>query len=175
MNPDGALSVLSAMITPAVLISACGTLILSTSQRLARTTDRVRNLTGRFKHLVGDGRSEPLAQDEKRMIISQLPRLTRRVRLLQRSLTAFYSAVAVFVLTSLVVGGGELLGRETAFVPVVLGLLGALALAFGSVLLMFEAQLSYHTTRKEMDFLQHLGDHYNELYRHEQDFRPPPP
>ena len=33
--PD-AISVLSAMITPAVLISACGTLILSTSNRLGR-------------------------------------------------------------------------------------------------------------------------------------------
>lgn len=39
------LSVLSAMITPAVLISACGTLIFSTSTRLARIVDRVRELT----------------------------------------------------------------------------------------------------------------------------------
>jgi hypothetical protein len=38
------LSVLSEMITPAVLISACGTLIFSTSTRLARIVDRVREL-----------------------------------------------------------------------------------------------------------------------------------
>jgi len=40
-----ALSLLTAMITPAVLISACGTLIFSTSARLARLVDRVRELS----------------------------------------------------------------------------------------------------------------------------------
>lgn len=33
------------MITPALLISACGTLVLSTSNRLSRVVDRVRVLT----------------------------------------------------------------------------------------------------------------------------------
>ena len=42
---DNPLSLLSAMITPAVLISACGTLIMSTSLRLARIVDRVRELS----------------------------------------------------------------------------------------------------------------------------------
>jgi hypothetical protein len=40
-----ALDLLSAMITPAVLISACGTLIVSTSSRLARIVDRARGLS----------------------------------------------------------------------------------------------------------------------------------
>ncbi len=38
-----AVSVLTAMITPALLLSACGTLILSTSNRLARIVDRIRS------------------------------------------------------------------------------------------------------------------------------------
>ena len=37
--------VLGAMITPAVLISASGTLVLSTSNRLSRVVDRVRVLS----------------------------------------------------------------------------------------------------------------------------------
>jgi hypothetical protein len=40
--PQNALAVLTAMITPAVLISACGALIFSTSSRLGRVIDRVR-------------------------------------------------------------------------------------------------------------------------------------
>ena len=39
------ISVLTAMITPAVMISACGTLILSTSQRLSRVIGRVYEWT----------------------------------------------------------------------------------------------------------------------------------
>ena len=40
--PQNALAVLTAMITPAVLISACGALIFSTSTRMGRVVDRVR-------------------------------------------------------------------------------------------------------------------------------------
>jgi len=39
------LTVLTAMITPALLISASGTFVLSTSNRLSRVIDRVRRLT----------------------------------------------------------------------------------------------------------------------------------
>ena len=42
--PTG-LGLISSMITPAVLISACGTLVFSTATRLARIVDRVRELS----------------------------------------------------------------------------------------------------------------------------------
>ena len=41
MDTEAAIAVLTAMITPAVLISACGSMILSTSSRLGRVVDRV--------------------------------------------------------------------------------------------------------------------------------------
>ena len=40
-----ALQILSAMITPAVLILACGSLVMTTSSRLIRCVDRVRQIT----------------------------------------------------------------------------------------------------------------------------------
>ena len=95
---DPVFSVLTAMITPAVLISGAGTLLLSTSNRLGRSTDRVRTLTARFKLLMGpQGQSEPLAAEEKRLILEQLPRLTRRTRYLHRAMQAFYLSVALLV------------------------------------------------------------------------------
>ena len=39
------------MITPAVLISACAGLILSTSVRLGRVVDRVRALSEKFEEM----------------------------------------------------------------------------------------------------------------------------
>ena len=48
---SSALAVLTAMITPAVLISACGALILSTSTRLGRVVDRVRMLIDSFEEM----------------------------------------------------------------------------------------------------------------------------
>ena len=52
------LAILSAMIAPAVLISACGSLIIATSQGLNRTIDRVRNISHEFKELTSN-KDEP--------------------------------------------------------------------------------------------------------------------
>ncbi|MFC4638476.1 DUF2721 domain-containing protein [Deinococcus hohokamensis] len=162
---DASLQVLSAMITPAVLISGAGTLLMSTSSRLGRVTDRVRHLTARFKVLVTpQGQAEPLAREEKRMIVQQLPRLARRSRIIVRAMTALYLAVALLVLTSILIGGSALLGRTPGPAAVVLAITGAAALAYGALLLSFETRLSARTTREEMKFLVGLGEHYAGLY-----------
>ena len=76
--------VLGAMITPAVLISASGTLALSTSNRLARVVDRVRKILGEAEGLP-PGADAKLEDIEKRAVLTdQLNRLERRISLLQR-------------------------------------------------------------------------------------------
>ncbi|MEF2279670.1 DUF2721 domain-containing protein [Deinococcus sp. YIM 134068] len=163
--PDPNLGVLTAMITPAVLISGAGTLLMSTSTRLGRTTDRVRHLTARFKVLVSEsGQQEALAREEKQMIIRQLPRLAHRSRIIQRAMTALYLAVALLVLTSILIGSASLFGTSFGFAPVVLAILGAASLAYGALLLSFETRLSARTTQEEMQFLVNLGRHYAGLY-----------
>ena len=163
--PATTFNALSAMITPAVLISGAGTLIMSTSTRLGRSTDRVRTLTSRFKVLVSEeGQKEPMAREEKILIIGQLPRLTRRTRYLHRALQAFYLAVALLVLTSILLGIEHLTQQTTGFFPVALALAGASTLAYGAILLSFESTQSSITTRREMRFLEELGAHYASLY-----------
>ena len=58
MDPAAAIAVLTAMITPAVLISACGSMILSTSGRLGRVVDRVRALSDRLEATTDQGDSK---------------------------------------------------------------------------------------------------------------------
>lgn len=162
---DSTFGVLSAMITPAVLISGAGTLILSTSNRLGRSTDRVRNLTARFKVLVSEqGQKEPLARQEKTLIMEQLPRLTSRTRYLHRALRAFYLSVALLVLTSILIGIENLSHLSTGGFPVALALAGASVLAYGALLLSFESTQSSLTTKREMLFLEELGAHYASRY-----------
>src|SRR5439155_21789847 len=112
MEPfSSALAVLSAMITPAVLISACGTLVLSTSMRLGRIVDRVRDLSDRFEQLPNIGNTE--VQLEKRsMIMKQLDLSASRARLLQRSLTSLYLAIGLFVSTTVAIGIMAVLGAS---------------------------------------------------------------
>lgn len=162
---DPSSSALTAMLTPAVLISGAGALILSTSTRLGRATDRVRSLTQRFKELVSEeGQRQPMAREEKRLIMNQLPKLTRRTRYLHRAQQSLYFALALLVFTSVSSGSEHLLGAQLGNLPAIFALIGACILAYGATLLSFESSLSSRTTRKEMIFLEQLGEHYAALY-----------
>jgi len=150
---SGSLAVLTAMITPAVLISASGTMILSTSTRLGRVVDRVRSLSDRLQTLSDGDPKMDLFEEKRAMIFDQLDKLTSRSRLLQRALTTFYLAVGVFVATSVAIGIVSFFSARWAFIPVAFGLIGAFFLFYGSMLLVFEARLALSTTHAEMDFI----------------------
>jgi Protein of unknown function (DUF2721) len=158
---SSSLAVLTAMITPAVLISASGTMILSTSTRLGRVVDRVRSLSDRLEEISRDHPAKTEFLEERRaMLFDQLDKLTSRSRLLQRGLTSFYVAVAIFVATSVAIGLVAVTGTKYSWIPIVMGLLGACLLFYGSMLLIFEARLALSTTHAEMDFLWGITKRY---------------
>ena len=150
---SSSLAVLTAMITPAVLISASGTMILSTSTRLGRVVDRVRSLSDRLQEPSRGESEADFAAERRAMLFDQLDKLTSRSRLLQRALTTFYLAVGVFVATSVAIGVVAFSGARFGWIPVAMGLIGAFFLFYGSMLLVFEARLALSTTHAEMDFI----------------------
>ncbi|HEV2905638.1 MAG TPA: DUF2721 domain-containing protein, partial [Pyrinomonadaceae bacterium] len=81
---SASLAVLTAMITPAVLISASGTMILSSSVRLGRVVDRVRSLSDRLLEISREDHAEEFLEERRAMLYDQLDKLTSRSRLLQR-------------------------------------------------------------------------------------------
>jgi hypothetical protein len=157
---SSSLAVLSAMITPAVLISACGTMILSTSTRLGRVVDRVRSLSDRLEELAHAERELELFEERRAVIFVQLDKLTSRARILQRSMVTFYWALGIFVSTSVAIGGAAVSGTRYHFIPVVMGLIGACFLFYGSILLISEARLALGTIHSEMDFIWRLSKEY---------------
>jgi hypothetical protein len=157
---SSALAVLTAMITPAVLISACGTMILSTSTRLGRVVDRVRSLSDKLEELASKEGEVQLLDDRRAIIFVQLDKLTSRARLLQRSMTVFYMALGIFVSTSVAIGIVAVSGLRYSWIPVVVALVGASCLFYGSVLLIFEARLALSTIHMEMDFIWRFTKHF---------------
>ena len=158
MDPtSSAVAVLTAMITPAVLISACGSMILSTSSRLGRVVDRVRALSDKLEELARKNSDE--TKERQGVIFGQLDKLTSRARILQRSMVAFYLATGMFVATSVAIGLVAVIPSSPHYnyVPVIVGLLGACCLFYGSILLIFEARLALSTIHAEMDFVWRQG------------------
>ncbi len=157
---SSAVAVLTAMITPAVLISACGTMILSTSTRLGRVVDRVRGLIADFEDMMKEQEEEgvELFDERRSATFNQLDKLTTRSRLLQKSLRVFYLSLGMFVATSVAIGIVAALNRPgLAWVPVVIGLAGACGLFYGSVLLIKESRIAQESLNAEMDFIWKLG------------------
>src|SRR5260370_17694552 len=91
-----ALTILTSMITPALLISAAGTFILSTSNRLGRVVDRVRAIADLLDELMHAKAAIELVEERKAMLVAQLSQLSKRADLSQRTLTVLYLASSAF-------------------------------------------------------------------------------
>jgi hypothetical protein len=155
------LGILTSMITPAVLISACAGLILSTSVRLGRVVDRVRALSDKFEEMTRKQESEiVLYEDRLVLTFTQLDWLTSRARHLQRAMTVFYLSLGAFVATSVAIGVTAAAEGRFAMLPIVFGMIGVGLLFAGTILLGFEATLALRSIHAEMDFLWKLGKHH---------------
>jgi threonine/homoserine/homoserine lactone efflux protein len=155
--------VLTAMVTPAVLISACGMLVMSTSNRLARIVDRVRHLSHEMERLSAGSPDEEAAL-RWQACEAQLDLQVRRGRLIQRALTSFYLALGTFVATTASLGLAALRPGMGA-VPPFLGILGTLVLLYGSVILIRETTLALRSIDVEMDVVLQLRERQRQRAR----------
>jgi Protein of unknown function (DUF2721) len=159
---------LTAMVTPALLISATGSLVLSTSTRLGRVVDRVRQLEERLSDLIYvDNKDEvPLYDKRVEVIVDLLDKVTSRSRILQRAMGAFYYGLGMFVLTSVTIAIAYVTNVTIAiaaifstarFLPIPIGIVGIMFLFYGSLLMLKETRMATATVNAEMDFTWELA------------------
>ncbi|MGH9768514.1 MAG: DUF2721 domain-containing protein [Blastocatellia bacterium] len=159
-NASHNFSVLSAMFTPAVLISACGTLIFSTSTRLARIVDRVRELSRAIEEFSRDENVD--FPEERRVEVDrQIAIHARRGQLIQRSLTSFYVSLSLFVAATVAIGFVAIFNRAT-WLPNALGIIGTVFLFYGWVMLIAETRLALRSVKSEMEFTLILRAKYQQ-------------
>lgn len=156
MNPTGLSSIiefLTAMITPALLISASGSLVLSTSTRLGRVIDRARDLIERLDVLIlSEGKDTiPFYTRRLEANFDLLDKVTTRARILQRAMVAFYRGLAFYVLTSVSIGI-SIIVPFAIWIPIPVGIIGIIFTFYGSILMIYEAQMATTTVNSEMDY-----------------------
>ena len=145
------LGVLSAMITPAVLILASGSLIMTTSTRAIRCNDRVRERASELEAL-GKG-TDVGTENIRQHLYTQLDINMRRARLLQKALARLYVGISFFIGTSVSIGIVSLVNVDVGWIPLLLGFFGAALLFAASVYLIIEVRLANATTVTEMDYI----------------------
>lgn len=161
VNPDAlnsTIEFLTAMVTPALLISATGSLVLSTSTRLGRVVDRVRALEDRLSELIYLERKDEVPLYDKRVevIVDLLDKVTSRSRILQRALQTFYYGVGMFTLTSVTIAIAAFFNTYR-WVPIPIGIVGIMFLFWGSFLMLRETRMATATINAEMDFTWELA------------------
>lgn len=157
-NLNSVIEFLTAMITPALLISATGSLVLSTSTRLGRVVDRVRALEVRLGELIyaDDKDDVPLYDKRVEVIVDLLDKVTSRSRLLQRAMTTFYYGLMFFILTSVTIAIAGIF-NVYRWIPIPVGIVGIMCLFYGSILMLRETAMATATVNAEMDFTWELA------------------
>lgn len=150
-----ALTFLTALITPAIVLLACANLITGCHMRLSRVMDRVRTLT-QMAEDIRLGKSTDHPTERRREIGTEFQYYERRGKMILIALSLLYGTVGFFVATSIAVAVDLLLDTQVAFVPVGLAIVGIFLFLIASLLLLLENRLAFQTMQREIEFVHKL-------------------
>lgn len=155
MNPS--YQTLSAMITPAIFLTANGSLIISTSNRMSRVVDRIRALnTSSDKLCRGSDGDLDYPRDRQDHYQDQIRHLIWRGERIRYALVMLYFAFASFVGTSLALAVDVFFRNHLVALPTALALVGVALMLGASVELVREALAALKSNRLEILFYRDL-------------------
>lgn len=140
-SPPDHHAILTAMLAPALLMAATGSLLVSANARLARVVDRLRNLIVSWEQDAPDRAERDV----------QIERHRKRARLVLRACQLLYAALGAFVGTSLGLAVDALLGFRLGTIPTLLAVLGVICLLAASLQMGREVSLSVKSFDEELD------------------------
>jgi hypothetical protein len=151
-----AYATLSAMITPAIFLTANASMIISTSNRVSRVVDRIRTLNEQADRMDRGVTDEDYLPERIEHILAQLNSQQTRSDRLRFALAALYVAFSAFVGTSLALALHTILSISHLALPTLLAMIGVVCLLFASVNLAREALLALRGNRTEIEFFRKL-------------------
>jgi hypothetical protein len=99
------INVIQAMLSPGLMISACGLLVLGMNNKYSMVVNRIRLLNEERRHSVAGEKGLSETDRQRRdSVTTQLELLRVRIRLVRNSVFCYSLAVAFFVVSSLFIG-----------------------------------------------------------------------
>jgi hypothetical protein len=149
---------LSVMITPAIFMTANGSLIISTSNRMSRVVDRIRVLNDLGDKLCRGASEFDFVPERLAHVQDQLNRLVWRGDRIRYALTALYVAFSTFAGTSLTLAIDVWTANRLVALPTLLALLGVGLMLFACLNLVREAMEALRSNRLEIRFYRELHE-----------------
>jgi VIT1/CCC1 family predicted Fe2+/Mn2+ transporter len=146
--------VIQLMLSPGLMISACGLLLLAMNNKYSLVVNRIRLLNEEKREFFSKVGEKDLQYEENvrlESISMQLKKLHFRVKLVRNAVLAYTLAVAFFVLTSLFIGLQYFSGLENfSFIITILFLIGMFLVLLGVLSSAYETIKGYEIIRLEV-------------------------
>lgn len=155
-TPPGAVALIAAMVTPALLILGSASLVASALVRMGRVVDRTRTLAA----AIHAGEASNLGVSPTRLR-TWLERHAIRARHAERSIGLLYAAVVIFITTSLSLALDRAGAGLPAWLPAALAIGGTFLLLAGGAFMVAESHLSSRQIQEEItDALARLKENH---------------
>lgn len=148
MALDTFLKAIQLMLAPAVMISACGLLLLGINNKHSSITNRIRLLNEerrRFLFKMKDGKDLELVETIRlQSIAKQLGDMLYRLKLVRNVIVYFVIGIFLFILTSLIIGLEMFLKiNEMEYMKVICFILGMISVAIAMIYSLTETLKGY--------------------------------
>jgi hypothetical protein len=154
LTTPAAQQTIQAILTPALMISACGLLLLGLNNRYVSVANRIRTLNDEKRRRLSD----PDAIDREYVdalrfesVMRQIPSLFKRVHYLRLSLVYLWCGVICYLSTSLLLATSLFVYRDVASISVWVFLLGLLFALIGVVYALLDIVLAEKVLRYETE------------------------
>ncbi len=146
--------IIQSMLSPAVMISACGLLLLGANNKYSSVVNRIRLINDEKRRLVMKTGEREFTPEENLRLEStarQLRGLRSRAKLVRNSVLSYTIAAALFVLCSLLIGAALFQGLiELHYLSTAVFLAGMLMVFAGVVFGVLESKKGYDIVSLEI-------------------------
>jgi hypothetical protein len=144
-------SVIQAMLSPAVMISCSGLLLLALTPKLGRVIDRIRLLNQEKTSIAKKTTLADIDTERLQSIEHQTDMLVSRAQLLKRSSGATLLAILFFVITSAFIGFSYIAGLHLVTITLIAFMAGMFFIFAGVGFAYWEIRISHNTIKEEIE------------------------
>jgi hypothetical protein len=144
-------SVIQAMLSPAVMISCSGLLLLALTPKLGRVIDRIRLLNQEKMNIARKSELEAIEKERLESIEHQIGMLVYRAQLLKTSSGATLLAILLFVITSVLIGISFITETNIVTFILITFLIGMVFIFVGVGFAYWEIRISHDTIKEEIE------------------------
>lgn len=153
-NITSIVEIIQLMLAPGIMISACGLLLLGMNNKYSLVVNRIRLLNEERRKIIHRTDDKDFNYQENLRLESislQITKLVYRVGLVRNAVLSYTTAVALFVLTSLLIGLSFLFDwTKFNSVITILFLLGMISVLCGVIFAAYETYKGYEIVNYEV-------------------------